>query len=89
MRALSTKSGTPSLIAASMIAATCWVASSSGFIWSSMLAPTTPTPMAFRMVPAASPYPPSRSAVTGSVVASTMRPTASIIRSTGICSPSG
>jgi hypothetical protein len=71
-----------------MIAATSATASSSGFIWSSMLAPTTPTPIALRMVSAGSPYPASRSALTGSVVASTMRPTASIIRSTGMFSPS-
>jgi hypothetical protein len=76
-------------MAASMMACTLATASSSGLIWSSMLAPTTPTPMALRMVPAGSPYPASRSAVTGSVVASTMRPTASIIVSTGIFSPSG
>ena len=72
-----------------MMAFTFAAASSSGLIWSSMFAPTTPTPMALRTVPAGSPYPPSRSAVTGSVVASTIRPTASIIRSAGIFSPSG
>ena len=69
VRALSTKS-TPSSSATFMIASTCRTASASGFSWSSMLAPTTPRPMARRTVSAALPYPPSRSAVTGRSVAS-------------------
>jgi hypothetical protein len=38
-----------------MIASTWAAASASGFIWSSMLAPTTPIPIARRIVSGASP----------------------------------
>src|SRR4051794_19254355 len=54
VRAFSTKSGTPSASAAFITASTWAAASVSGFIWSSMLAPTMPTPMAPRMVSGAS-----------------------------------
>jgi hypothetical protein len=54
VRALSTKS-TPSASATFMMSSTCWAASAIGLSWSSMLAPTTPRPIARRIVSGASP----------------------------------
>ena len=87
VRALSTKSMPASRPAAST-ASTAATASSSGFIWSSRLPPTTPTSMARRAVAPASPYPASRSIVTGRSTAATIRPTMSRCRSSGMFSPS-
>jgi hypothetical protein len=54
VRALSTKS-TPSSSATFMMSSTCCAASATGLSWSSMLAPTTPTPIARRIVSVALP----------------------------------
>ena len=82
MRALRTKSGTPGGRGRGHDGLDLGGRLGDGLSWSSMLAPTTPTPIALRTVSAASPYPPSRSAETGSEVAATMRRTSSIISST-------
>ena len=89
VRALSTKSGTPSArrrrAPRRPPRPPRRAASSGPRGWR----PTTPRPTARRMVSAGSPYPASRSAVTGRSTAAAIRPTISSIRSTGMCSPSG
>src|SRR5680860_148787 len=82
------ENGIPSASAAPTASATRRSASSRGTMASSMLAPTTPTPIAFRTVSAGLPYPASTSALTGRSVEATIRSIIARCMSSGMFSPS-